>query len=198
MALLHVQVGVAVGDAGRVTAVHVWVQIGDARTGDAHAVVHADVHTWGYAVGEAGARHQIAVVSLEVIALTRFIFSLFPGVLIAGSCLGTNLAKGALPLGVGCQDVLGVLILHTVVGVQGLALVGGYVVVLGVRLVGAGYVLGSVVEGLRRAELLGEVGLQGVLCGSGVALGEQVVELDSSNARCLLIIISVIVYIRWR
>ena len=61
MRLHHVEVCITIGDGSRITSVYVWIQISDARTGDAQLIVHSDVHAWSDVVGKAGARYEIAV-----------------------------------------------------------------------------------------------------------------------------------------
>ena len=60
--LLHVEVGISVGHVHRVGAVHIRVEVGDARTGDAHVVGEADILGHARTDVQAQARHKIAIV----------------------------------------------------------------------------------------------------------------------------------------
>ena len=178
MRLHHVEVCITIGDGSRITAVYVWILIGDARTGDAQLIVHADVHARSDVVGKAGARYEIAVLFVEVNALALLKLHLFPGLLVAGSHHRSPFSEVSFPFSVCSQNILGVLVFHAVGWIQCFGLICSHIIVAGIALVGAGDVFGTEVQELCLAERVGEVCLEGMLRATGFALGEQVVELN--------------------
>ena len=129
MRLHYVEVCITIANGGRITAVNIRVKVGNSRTGDAHAVVHTEIHAWSDGVRDAGARYEIAVIFIKIITLTLFKLHFLPGLFVSGSQHGSYLSEVSLPFCIGGKNVLGVLILHTVGRVQRLSFICRHIVV---------------------------------------------------------------------
>ena len=180
VAAFDFQLGVAVGEGGRIGGVHVRVQVGDARAGNAHVVADADVLGHGRAPLDAGGRDKAAVVGAESVRLGGGAVVL-PGVLVADAALHADGAEVAGEFGVGRADAVVVVIVQAAQGVDDelgavpevVLLAGGVVAV---------DVLGAGGEAVVQAHRGGEVGLDGVVGGAGAAVGLAVGEVEAGDA----------------
>ena len=110
--LLHIEIGVTVGDAGGCRAVDVGVQIADARTREAHVVGQAEVLRGLRREAQREAGHEVAVVAAEVGTRTLQVAHLLERVLIAQAGLRTHDAHLGGILGIGGSDVVVVAVFH--------------------------------------------------------------------------------------
>ena len=174
VSLLHVEVRISVTEGRRVGSVHVGVQVGNARTGDAQVVAQADVLGHGGTPLDAGTRDQAAVIHAERLLLGGRVVGL-PGVLIADTALDPELSESAGILGIdGADAVVEVVsqiaegIVDEIAAVPEIGRLVGGIVPVDVFCAG--------IDGLAFADGGGEIGLdrvaQGVLQAVGPAVGE--------------------------
>ena len=162
VALFHVEVWIAVSEHCRRRTVDVRVEERNSGTRYAHVVVHADIHRSSDVVSEACRRNQIAIVLLEVIALSKYEFHVLPCMFVACSSLCTELAQRELILYVRCQYALCVLVVYAVVAVEDLFAVY-YVIELRVGSVSSANELGTCIKCLVLRQRRRIVGLERVL-----------------------------------
>ena len=109
--LLHIEVRVTVADGDRIAPVYIGVQVGDTRTGDAHVVGQTEVAAHTKVILQTGGRNEVTVTGLEVITIAQVIFHILPGVFVAQTSLGTEVAEVAGIFTVTCEDLVLILIL---------------------------------------------------------------------------------------
>ena len=110
MSLLYIQVGVTVAQCNGVGLINVWVQVRDTRARDAHVVGKTEVRTLRDGVLHAGCWNQATVTGTEVLTVTQVVLYILPSVLVAQTCLETELTKVAYILAITGQDRVLVLV----------------------------------------------------------------------------------------
>ena len=178
MGLLHLEVGIAVAEGGRVGIITVGIEIRDARAADAHIVAQADVGSHSEIQLEGGRRHKASVVGAEgAAAVLRVVL---PGVLVACAGLHTYAAEVYRHLGICCTDAVVIIVIGAAGFVEVPAASVPEVVHL-VREVVTGDVFGSGGEGADTVDGRGEVGLDGVVYRVGLSVGPAVREVEHRN-----------------
>ena len=110
--LLAFQIGITIGDAGRICLIHIGIQIGNTRTADTHIVGQTDILIIRQGIREIGRGHQIAIIHLEILSLPHDVLHILPSMLIAHATFQTPLAPTSVILRIASQDVVLVLVVQ--------------------------------------------------------------------------------------
>ncbi len=176
MRFLRLQVWVTIGQGCGVRTVHVGIQITDTRTRDAHIVGQSDIRCRGNVVRQVGRRYQIAVIGLEIVAITQMVVNVLPGLFVAQTSLGAPFPELADKFCIAGQNTV-------VVVVQRTEVFAIYIsqIILGIRCGFAVAELQTGIQGGALAQRSGVVGLEDMVGGALFVLRETIGQIHPSG-----------------